>query len=204
MSATLIVEGGSSEKSKNVDSAMRAGFRHLFDKLSPRINKPRILPGGPRNEAIKSFVREWRARQSGDIVLLLIDSEEPIEIGESKIELLKRRKEWSRVPGEITESDLFLMVTAMESWICSDTEALAKHFGNAIHQGKLPAITRLESLTPTEVFKALKSATADCRATYTKGAQSFQLIGLIDPAKLEQLPHAREFLDALRTRMGNT
>lgn len=50
------------------------------------------------------------------------------------------------------------------------------------------------------VLRALDQATAGCRTRYGKGKVSFELVGRLDPARVETAcPRARALLDFLRT-----
>lgn len=203
MKRTIVIEGGGTGPALKTD--MTRGFSMLFDKLLPRHCKPQIIRGGGRTQALDKFVTAWQSRQPGDIVILLVDSEEPIEFGDSKLAHLKRRASWTSCPVDATEHDVFLMVCAMEAWICADRRALREFFDGGFDERKLPAPNvALESVEPGRLYDCLEKATADCKRKqpYRKGSPSFELIGLIDPTTVAVLPHAKQFFDALRNRLA--
>jgi hypothetical protein len=91
------------------------------------------------------------------------------------------------------------MITSMETWIAVDHTALRKRFGNKIRLTALPPVTGIEARTRVSILAALKAATRDCVAAYTKGAISFELVGMLSPDTLMALPafaRVRRVLDA--------
>lgn len=98
---------------------------------------------------------------------------------------------------------MFLMVQVMETWILVDKECLGRYFGQGFLDHHLPSRPNLEEEPKRGVHEKLAAATKQARTkgTYGKGSHSFELIGLIDPGKLESLPHANQFLNVLKTRV---
>jgi Domain of unknown function (DUF4276) len=112
---------------------------------------------------------------------------------------LKRRDGWDQ-PADTGDDDAFLMVQVMETWFLADRDALRSYFGSKFLTSALGEWPELESVPKATVLKALDKATSKCKTNYTKGAVSFQLLAVVDPAKVElQCPHAGEFLARLRT-----
>jgi hypothetical protein len=197
----LIVEGGG--QGPSLKARMAEGFRRLLDRIDPPLAKPRIVRGGGRAQALDKFNTAWNSRKPGDIVLLLIDSEEPVEIESSKIAHLVARDGWKNKPDDVTEDDVFLMVCVMETWICADQDALSLFYNGGLDRSKLPPMDRLERVLRTDLYNALERATRDCkkRTEYSKGGHSFELVGKLNPAKLRALPHAEQFFAMLEKKL---
>jgi hypothetical protein len=195
----LVVEGGGTGPALKAE--MAKGFRRFLDRIGPNLGKPRIIRGGGRTQALDKFNTAWQSRSKGDIVMLLIDSEEPVSYGSSKIDHLVSRDGWKNKPSDVKESDVFLMVCVMETWICADREALALFYNGGFDEKQLPAVKTLEGVQRSVIYDALGKATKDCkkRRPYSKGEHSFELISQIDPNKLDVLPHAKEFINHLKT-----
>lgn len=202
---TIVIEGGGTGPALKADMAQ--GFRGLFDKITPPIDKPRLIRGGGRSQALDKFEIAWKECKAGDIVMLLIDSDEPLEFGASKLAHLKKRHSWTSCPPNASEDDVFLMVCVMETWICADRRALRQFFDGGFDESKLPAPNAaLEKVERGRLYDCLERATASCkrREPYQKGGPSFELIGMIDPVAVEVLPHARQFFEAMRSRLGRS
>lgn len=206
MKCTIYVEGGGDRD--DLRSKARQGFSKLLGRAGfKRPLKPAIRAHGGRSETFKAFCRAWSLKAEGDIVLLLVDAECPVDAGAGKWRHLKECSGdgWSPPPG-VDEDNVFLMVQVMETWLIADRETVADYSGQGFRSNSLPRATNLEEVTKERIFEAIASATRQCRAKgpYGKGAHSFELIGLVDPGKIESLPHGREFFDSLRRRLGRT
>ena len=93
-----------------------------------------------------------------------------------------------------------MMVQAMETWLLADRNTLRSYFGVSFRQNALRQWPNLEDVSKRDVFDALGRATAGCPRRYAKGAVSFELLELVDPARVEAAcPHAKVLLDFLRT-----
>ncbi len=137
--------------------------------------------------------------------MLLVDSEDLVaENCSSAWEHFKNRdgdKHWKK-PDNCADDDAHLMVCCMESWFLADRENLKKFFGPELNETKLPHPNNsVESVPKQQIYVALEQATKPCKTkkTYDKGTHSFDLIGQIDPKKVEAAsPWARKLFDKLR------
>lgn len=201
VNCSIIVEGGGTGPSLKAD--MAAGFRSFFEKIDPAMARPRLIRGGGRTQALDKFVTAWQSRKPGDIVMLLIDSEEPIPFGDSKLDHLVRRDAWTAKPSDVAENDVFLMVCVMEAWICADRDALRTFYKGGFDETKLPPVQNLESVKRHLLYEKLAAATKNCkeRKAYDKGDHSFELIGRISPEVVTALPHGKQFLTEMKARL---
>jgi hypothetical protein len=201
----LYVEGGGD--SASLKTNCRKGFTEFITNAGLK-NRPRIVACGSRRNAFESFCT---AVANGTEAILLVDSEEPIVASHAAgnfqpwLHLKNRQGDgWNKAP-QSNDADCHLMVQVMESWFLADRSCLQKFFGNDFNLNKLPASAReLESLTKSEVYKALKDATANCRTKtpYDKGEHSFELLARIDPQKVVAASQwAKRFIDVLRKKL---
>lgn len=76
------------------------------------------------------------------------------------------------------------MTTCMETYIVADRKALRSHYGQMrLVEGALPPLVDLENRPREDVLNCLRSATGDA---YRKGADSYALVGKLNPATLTQ------------------
>ncbi len=160
---------------------------------------PRIVACGGRQEAFKDFVTALRTQKAGSMVMLLVDSEGPVDGTDPWAHLLSRDR-WQRPPDARPEQ-CHLMVQIMESWFLADPEAIEKFFGAGFRKNALPANSDIEEIERERVISSLERAAHGCaKAGYRKGAHSFALLGTIDPGKLEAAaPFAKRFFETLRS-----
>ena len=86
----------------------------------------------------------------------------------------------------------------------ADPQALQNFFWNHFKGKKLPNIAaEIETLTKKELLEVLENATKNCqKGQYGKGAHSFKLLALINPAKVTAgSPWAKRLVDNLKERM---
>ena len=156
---------------------------------------PRIVACGSRNDAFDDFKT---AVATGQSALLLVDAEGPVTAS-GPWQHLKDRDNWAR-PEAATEDHCHLMVQVMESWFIADAEALESYFGQGFRKRALPNGLNVESVPKQEVMKGLEQATRaqNCQ-DYKKGKHSFEILALLDPAKVrKQSPYADRFFEELQ------
>jgi len=95
------------------------------------------------------------------------------------------RDHWARPAGAIDEQVLF-MTTCMETWFVADHAALHAHFKNGVQVSALPPLHGLENRNRHDVQDKLVHATRMCSKAYSKGAGSFEILGKLSPAVLDQ------------------
>ena len=182
---------------------LRGGFHKLFGPHIARARQMRIrfklIAGGPRTETVADFLRSCRLRPS-DLNVLLIDSEGPVPVTEEAIRSLRAQGWWDR---SVTcdDSQINLMVQAMESWFVADPKALVEHFGQDFNTGGLPNPQNAESVAPANLVSAIRRCLPQGRRrrNYDKVADGAKLLGLIDADRVSlYCPHfarLRAFLD---------
>lgn len=193
----LYVEGGG-----DVDllrNQCREGFRRFLEAAGVKGRMPRIVASGSREMAFNNFLTAVAHPRSGELPLLLVDSEAPVADGATVWQHLKTSDGWMR-PEAAGDDQAFLMVQCMEAWFLADRETLADFFGKEFNGNTIPQWKDLEAVGKSQILKALRSATARCeRKPYEKGKVSFDLLGRIDPAKVESVgKHAKALLERLR------
>lgn len=200
---TLYVEGGGRATALKTDC--RKGFRTFLRRAGIK-NEPRIVACGTRRQAYERFCL---AIAAGDNACLLIDSEAPIatehQTGPPRVwqpwRHLKVRPGdgWTKPVGA-EEKHCHLMVQCMEHWFLADRAALAAFFGQGFASNALPKHPNVESVPKRAVFDGLAKATKACKTKlpYNKGAHSFEVLNLVDPALVAAAsPWAKRFLDEM-------
>lgn len=92
------------------------------------------------------------------------------------------------------------MVQAMEAWFHADKEALAEYYRQGFRAAALGQRRDIENIPKADLYAGLENATKDCqKGAYSKGGHSFEILALIDPAKVTASSpgHAGRLLDAL-------
>ena len=180
----IYVEGGGYPV---LDRECRKAFHKFFEKAGFKKRLPRVMPCGRRNAAYDDFYTALNiARKTGDIVFLLVDSEDPIRSvnKDNPWEHLLDRDKWER-PNGATNEQVHLMVECMENWFLADPKALQTFFGQRFHPGSLPNNPNIETITKSEVLKCLEKASRNTqKGSYGKGAHSFKVLELIDTKKV--------------------
>ena len=94
------------------------------------------------------------------------------------------------------------MVQCMEAWFLADRAALAGYFGNGFSDNSLPRRAKVEEVSKQDLERGLNAATRNSRpkGAYHKGRDSFAILAELDPDNVAGVsPHAKRFLDTLRT-----
>ncbi len=205
---TVFVEGGGD--TNDLRTACRRAFKTFLTEAG--VTGPHTINArGSRGKAYESFCI---AVAQGASALLLVDSEALVSAahqpGEDKSqwkpwEHLRQRDKWSKPEGA-TDKDCHLMVVCMESWLIADRQRLQAFFGQGLKPNALPKQSRsIEGIDKQALYKSLKTATAHCKtkAEYGKGEHSFQLLRLIDPAKVTVASGwAERLIDELKRGLG--
>ena len=159
---------------------------------------PRVVRGGGRTRTLDLFTTAIGNPRPRQVPLLLVDSEEAVATGHSAWRHLNARDGWDR-PHGTRDDQTFLMVQVMETCLLADRTALRRYFGAALRENALRQWPELEYVSKPDVLSALARATAGCPTPYAKGQVSFELLALIDPARIEAAcPHAGALLNRLR------
>jgi hypothetical protein len=204
VSSYIYIEGGGAgPDSKDLDIRCREGFRKLLENCGFAATKrmPRLVACGGRSVAFNKFAIAHRDKAAGDFVALWLDSEEPMDDIEAAWQHLRQRDQWARPEGALDEQVLF-MTTCMETWFVADRAALTAHFKNRFSVSALPPLNELENRNRQYVQSRLINATRQCSNTYAKGIKSYEIMGILSPAVLEQyLPSFVRIRRILRLRL---
>lgn len=194
--AKLYVEGAGPRRAQQ--SQCRRAFARFFESAGVQ-NRPGVQPCGGRKEAFDSFRIALKTGGQAVLPLLLVDAEGPIAEKHTVWQHLKARDGWDLPPGA-HDDQAFLMVQVMESWFLADLAALRSYFGPHFADAPFRAWPALEAIPKQTVFDVLKKATAECKKAYQKGDVSFEILGGLDPARVEAAcPHAQTLLERLRS-----
>ena len=193
----IFVEGGGDNDT--LRTQCRRGFTKLLEKAGFAGKMPRINACGGRHMAYERFCTALNGANRGDVTILLVDAEAPVT-ARSPWDHVKGRPGdgWER-PKDASDEDLHFMVECMENWFLADKDALAEFFGRGFRRKSLPANPDVEEISKLDVYGGLKKATGlTTKGAYGKGAHSFTILALVDPAKVRSAaPYAERLLDHL-------
>lgn len=201
----VYVEGGGDSNSLRTEC--KKGFKLFLEKAGLRNRMPRIVACGSRRDAYNRFCI---AINQGESAMLLVDSESSVSAAHSIAgkeqpwqHLAQRRGDQWVKPTNATDAQCHLMVECMEAWLIADRDTLAGFFGNGFNANALPAASRpVESISKSQLYQSLAKATRSCNRRYDKGNNSFELLALIDAAKVTTAsPWAKRFVDELEKAM---
>ena len=190
---TVYVEGGGDSHSRKTEFK-----KALHSLLGTSTASLKIVASGGRAEAFRKYRTAMKRGAEGGSICLLVDSEVSLEPGRLKWEHVRLRKGdgWEKPKGA-DEKQIFFMVECMESWLLADKECLEEHFGKGFKVRALPKDLKVEMVSKTKALEGLNRAAKDtAKKGYSKGRDSFAILGKIDPKKLrESAPHAEEFFE---------
>ena len=193
MRVSIYVEGGgSSAASKRI---CRQAFAALIRRCGFEIRRVRfeLTPCGSRSEAFRQFRIAIRYADTNDFVGLLVDSETTVAAINRTWNHLRRSDGWTK-PRGVTDDQVLLMTTSMETWIAADRDALREIYSRrGLNENALPPLVNLESRNRQDVYNRLRRATGN---RYKKGDESFRVLRRLNPAALEQ--HLPSFARARR------
>jgi hypothetical protein len=92
------------------------------------------------------------------------------------------------------------MVQAMEAWFHADKEKVREYFGQGFRVASLKQRPDIDNIPKADLFTGLQMATRGClKGEYSKGQHSFEILALIDPAKVRASSpvHAGRLLNVL-------
>ncbi len=201
MSIKIHVEGGGGQD--RINTLCRKGFSEYFAKIVPPNKNPRIVPSGSRRSAYDDFCTSIRTeRHKYELILLLVDSEDPVANNLTAWQHLKRRvaDNWDK-PQDAGDQSAHLMVQCMESWFLADKDVLARYFGQGFLRSSLPGQANVELIGKSDVLNALEHAVGPTtQRRYHKTNHGYELLGLISPERVGQ---ASQRAQALHTLMAD-
>jgi hypothetical protein len=188
---------GGKGKNQSANIAFREGFGKFAAKLGIA-SAPSFVPCGGRDKTWEVAWAKFVRKEENELILLLVDSEEPTHYEPEKAWQHLRFCEgqsWSALQQQHARF-IFMMVTPMETWIAADEGALQRFFGQSYRSGEIAEWPKPESVAKEDVLKALESASS---GEHSKGAKSFELIGELDPkAVAAKCPHTAHFCKSLQ------
>jgi hypothetical protein len=192
----VYVEGGG--EGKNLSTECRRGFNKIFSKVIPNGIRPRIVAGGPRENTIKMFLKAVKSSKEQKSILL-VDSEGPVPEKTKPWEYLKNGHNWTLDSPE-DRNRVFLMVQLMEAWFLADKQTLQSYFGRGFSVNPLPQRQNIEEIPLKDVNTGLRNATRNsAKGEYGKALHSYEILGMIDPSKVEKASdHAAQLFEELR------
>ena len=146
----------------------------------------RLVCCGGRDEAYKGF-QHARANRDAGIVVLLVDSEDPV-CAVNPSDHLTARDGWD-LDG-VDDDVVHLMVQTMEAWIVADPDALSAYYKQGFQKDALPRHRNLEEVDKIDIAEALDRATQDTqKGKYHKIHHARSLLQCIDPARVRRRCH---------------
>lgn len=178
MNIRIYVEGGGDQR--QLKANCREGFRDFFKKAGFQERMPKIIACGGRDDAYDMFKTAHANRN--EYALLLVDAEGPITEGQGPWQHLEGSE-----PDNASEEQCHLMVQVMESWFLADRAALAEYYGQGFRSNVIPQYQDVEIVRKEDVYSKLRQATASTnKGRYNKAADSFKILGRINPEKVRQ------------------
>jgi hypothetical protein len=197
VSVKVYVEGGGDQE--GTITKCRQGFVDYCAKVSPKMRRPKIIPCGGRGQTFDKFKFAIQCGKADDLCVLLVDSEGSVGT-KTPLDYLTFREKWGFPP--LQNHRVFLMVQAMEAWFLADREALLEFYDGGFLADSLPgSSTSIEAVPKDDLEPKLKHASGSTKTKgeYHKVKHGFELLGKIDPAKVENAsPHAASFHRFLR------
>lgn len=200
MRVKIYVEGGGDTNA--LKRECRRGFSEFFRRSGLEGRMPKVVASGSRNSAFKDFCTALRSADSGQFIMLLVDSEDGLDAGAGLWEHVSKRDKWTR-PELAGEDSLHLMVQCMESWIVADKDCLRAYYGQDFKPQRLPQRPEVERIAKADLYASLAGATQDCgKGAYSKGQHSFDILAMLDTEKVAAAsPYARRLLETLRAKL---
>ena len=184
VTAEIYAEGGG-PANKPTNIRCREGFRRLLENCGLDNTRFRVTACGGRGEAWNDFQDAHEDAGGAYYVALLIDSEDTVANIEETWSHLQNNDGWPP-PTDALDDQVLFMTRCMETWIVADRAALREQFGQHLQTDDLPALDNLEPLSPGNLKDRLESATQNCPDPYSKGRNSFEILGKLNPDVLEQ------------------
>lgn len=195
----IYVEGGGERNGLRTEC--RRGYSQFLEKAGLKGHMPKIIACGTRRHAYDDFCTALKAAK-GDCIILLVDSEDPIQPGSNKWNHVKNRDGWNCPNGAI-EENIHFMVQCLEAWFMADKETLAKFYGDGFAANSLSANLDIQAIPKQQLFSSLDQATKDSnsKGKYHKGNHAFAILALISPDKVARSsPYAAGFIDTVKNR----
>lgn len=197
MNVLIFVEGGGNQPT--IKAQCRKGFAEYCKRIANLHRSPGVIACGGRDQAFKRFRTAVEDGGTGDVFILLVDSEGPVSAA-TAAEHLARSDQWP-FP-KLGHNRVFLMVQAMEAWFLADRAALERFYGTGFRRNSLPG-SEVEAIRKEDLEPSLKRASKETsKGEYHKTRHGFALLALIDPSKIENSsPNAAALHQFLREQL---
>lgn len=190
------VEGGGGAASK---ARLREGFMRFLNGLRVEAIKRgvrlRVVPGGSRTDTFREFEMGHAAARAGTLVLLLVDSEGPVQ-GTPR-EHLAASDRWDL--STVSDDQVHLIVEVMESWFIADPETLSLYYGQHFGVSSLPTNPKVEAVSKADVLDGLVRATRRTqKREYHKTRHAFDILARLDREKVRgRAPHCHRLFETI-------
>lgn len=134
-------EGGGNRTLKR---ELRRGLSLFFERAGLKGRMPRVVCCGGRDAAYGDFRTALTRASDNEFIVLLVDSEDPVTVGDGPWSHLRSRDGWAR-PAGTTDDQAHLMVQCMEAWFLADRSTLATYFGPKFNVKALPSREDVET-----------------------------------------------------------
>ena len=154
---------------------------------------------GDGGKTYKAFKNERNFDNGSKIIVLLVDSEEPVT-SPTVVEHLRTRQENKLDLAGVPADHVHLMVQTMETWIVADRATLNDYYKPGFLANALPSRHNLEEENKTTVAKALDQATEGTqKGCYQKIRHASELLTLIKAEQVRRrCPHCERLFKFLR------
>ncbi|MBV9678887.1 MAG: DUF4276 family protein [Acidobacteriaceae bacterium] len=173
-------------------STLRPGFDIFFSQLHELARQNNVTlrlfaaKDGPRD-----FEKAPR-RHPNTLIILLKDSEQPFD---DPVKLCQLRGIDPKLADKV-----FWMIESMESWFLADPETLANYYGNGFSHKVIGQPTNVETISKSEVFRRLKSATVNTtKGAYDKTRHAPDILAKLNSELVQKrAEHCRKLFEAVR------
>ncbi len=196
MSSIAIYMEGGGKKRANSRAMLRTGMDAFLAEIKNAYRAKewhwKLVACGGRDEAYKGF-----RNGDADIVVLLVDSEEPVGKSTKPTDHLIARDKWNL--HNANDDHIHLMVQSMEAWIVADPDALAAYYGQGFQKNALPRRQNLEKVNKDDIGDSLDRATQKTqKGKYHKIQHARHLLQRINPAiARKRCPHCNRLFRTL-------
>lgn len=187
------------------DRRLRPGFSQLLKKSLDEVCKmhqvqlrPQLC--GDHGETLKLCLYAVKLRQP---CLLLVDADEPLAPGRSARDHLLALHPCAEI-GSLRVEQVHLMVIEMEAWLVCDRAAWQTVFKEKADLARLPPRPNIETLSKSDLHKALKEALPGNIDRYHKIDHGCRLLEALSPEAVRpRAPHFARLIDALDREIRN-
>jgi hypothetical protein len=142
----------------------------------------KTVPCGGRDATFDAFVKA-RTKRTADIVVLIVDAEEPVASAtpDGRVAHLKKRDGW--VFEDVDASHVHLMTQCMEAWIVADPDKLEEFYGKGFNEKALPKRQVLDEESKDSLYSALEAATKGTqKGSYRKIKHASEILNRLCPS----------------------